>query len=218
MIDKTFHQIWINDERPELPDEFKRLRDTWLEHHPAWHYRVWNLDNLDFEPRCADLLPKCQHPAQMADLLRMEILFEHGGVYVDTDFECLRPLDTLLAGVGDFGCSEDGRCLSIGLLGARKRSPLFDAVVRRFPDNIGVRPVNVETGPAFFTEVVFREGFRNDFTVFPSHYFYPFDFHTADRSSIDLSNSYAVHHYADSWKTKPPLWRRALSRLRRAVT
>ncbi|ANO50924.1 glycosyltransferase family 32 protein [Woeseia oceani] len=217
MIEKVFHQIWINDEQPDLSDEAKRLRDTWIEKHPSWVYRLWNLDNLDFEPRCAGLLKQCQHPAQMADLLRMEILHKHGGVYFDTDFECLRPFDDILEGVEDFTCSEDSVYLSIGLLGARRQSPLFESVIRQFPDRLGLKPVNVETGPAFFTGCVLRGGFKNDLTVFPSHLFYPFNYHTPNRESVDTSNSYAVHHYADSWKKRVPDWRRALSVAKRIL-
>ena len=217
MIEKVFHQIWINELSPELPDQFKRLRDTWLLHHPDWEYRLWNLDNLDLEPRCAPLLLRCQHPAQMADLLRMEILFQHGGVYIDTDFECLRSIDGIISDVDEFSCSEDGKCLQIAILGAQKNSRIFGEVIEHFPDELGVRPVNIETGPAFFTRVLLRSGFSNNFTVFPSHFFYPFNFHTPNRESVDLSGSYAVHHYADSWKPRVPGWRKLLSRVKRSL-
>jgi len=217
MIPKTIHQIWISDVSPELPDRFKKYRDTWLDKHPNWDYRIWNLQNLDFSPRSHRLFKACQHPAQIADLLRMEILFVHGGVYVDTDFECLRPIDDLLRGVRNFSCSEDGQFLSIGILGAEQRSALFDCVIQNFPDVLGKKPVNVETGPAFFTRTVLEKGFNNDLTVFPREYFYPFNFHTENRELVDLSRSYAVHHYADSWKTPLPRWRRAASRMARIL-
>jgi mannosyltransferase OCH1-like enzyme len=33
---------------------------------------------------------------EKSDIWRYEILFRLGGVYVDTDFECVRPFDSLL--------------------------------------------------------------------------------------------------------------------------
>ena len=30
-----------------------------------------------------------------SDIARYEIIYRYGGVYIDTDFECLRPLDFL---------------------------------------------------------------------------------------------------------------------------
>jgi len=217
MIEKIFHQIWINSESSELPAQFKQYRDTWLAHHPDWEYRLWNLENLEFEPRCKDLLSQCQHPAQMADLLRMELLYHYGGVYIDTDFECLHSLDEVLEDVTAFSCSEDGRCISIGIMGAHKGSRLFKAVIDNFPSSLGHMPVNVETGPVFFTDVILRKGFKNNFTLFPTHYFYPFNYHTDEPKSVDLSSSYAVHHYADSWKPSVSKYRRVLDKFRRLL-
>ena len=217
MIEKIFHQIWINEKSPELPDEFKKLRDTWLAHNPDWEYRLWNLENLDFEPRCSRLIEQCRYPAQIADLLRMEILYQHGGVYLDTDFECLRPIDGILENVVEFSCSEDGLNLQIAILGAQKGSRLFNTVIENFPERVGERPVNVETGPAFFTGIVLRNGIDNNFTIFPSRFFYPFNYHTQNRDSVDLSRSYGVHHYADSWKPKVQGWRKLLTRVKRSL-
>lgn len=214
MINKVFHQIWINKINPELPDQFKRYRDTWLEHHPDWEYRLWNLENLDFLPECKDLLPQCQHPAQMADLLRIEILFRHGGVYIDTDFECLKSIDQIIPEVGDFGCSEDGRCISIGIIGAERGSPILREVINSFPNALGKLPVNIETGPSFFTSVVLTYGTNSGLLLLPSKYFYPFNYRSRNSENKDLSESYAIHHYADSWKEPPPLWRKILNRVR----
>ena len=211
MIPKVFHQIWINDSSPDLPREFERYRDSWIQNHPGWDYRLWNLDNLDFAPRSRNLWNQCQHPAQLADLLRMEVLYEHGGVYIDTDFECLRPIDELVVGIRNFACSEDGRFLQVAILGAEEKSEILNNVIRNFPEKLGVDPVNLETGPAFFTRIVFETGFDNNFTVFPKEYFFPFNYHTKDRGGVDLSGAYAIHHYADSWQTPVPYWRRLVS-------
>jgi mannosyltransferase OCH1-like enzyme len=217
MIEKTIHQIWINEHDPELPERFHAYRDSWLRHHPGWDYKLWNLGNLDFEPACRALLAQCRHPAQMADLLRMEILYRHGGIYVDTDFECLRSIDALVTNIQTFGCSEDGHHISIGIIGARKGSAIIGRVIASFPATIPDIDVNIATGPGMFTRVILGQGFDRDFTLFPTHYFYPFNYHTPDRERVDLSKSYAVHHYADSWKTPPPAWRRLLSRVKRAL-
>lgn len=200
-----------------MPEAFREYRDSWLDHNPGWDYKLWNLDNLDFVPHCSSLLGECQHFAQMADLLRLEILYRYGGVYVDVDFECLRAINDILADVVAFACSEDGRCVANGIVGAAAGSPLIESMIRQFPDRLGKEPVNVETGPAFFTRVLLTSGFHNDFTLFPSWYFYPFNYHTRDRKGVDLSRSYAVHHYADSWKRPRSPWRRAASAVKRTV-
>ncbi|MFU8820501.1 MAG: glycosyltransferase family 32 protein [Gammaproteobacteria bacterium] len=217
LIPKILHQIWINADKPDLPPEFARYRDTWLERHPDWEYRLWNLENLDFEPRCANLLHQAQHYAQMADLLRIEILHRHGGVYVDVDFECLQSIDRILEDVTAFACSEDGRCITNSILGCVQGSEVMRQVIESFPTRLGLAPVNVETGPVFLTHVLLTHGFSQDFTLFPTRYFFPFNYWTRSDQSVDYRGSYAVHHYADSWKTVEPRWKRVLFKLPRAM-
>lgn len=217
MIKKTFHQIWINDREPDLPVRFRAYRDTWLIHHPQWDYKLWNLKNLDFKPACENILSQCRHPAQMADLLRLEILHHHGGIYVDTDFECLRPLDDLIENIDLFGCSEDGRCISTGILGSSQLNPILGNIIESFPKEIGGEPINISTGPGFITRVILTNGFNRNFTLFPTEFFYPFNYHTQNRAAVDLSRSFAVHHYADSWKSPVSGWRKLMSRVKRAL-
>ena len=52
----------------------------------------WNLDN---------------NLARKSDLLRLQVLYNHGGVYLDTDMECIKPIDELLNGYRFVMCSID---------------------------------------------------------------------------------------------------------------
>ena len=59
-----------------------------------------------------------RQPAERADILRLELLHRHGGVYLDADFECLQPIDPLLEGVDCFlGLLDSGR-VSNAVIGA----------------------------------------------------------------------------------------------------
>ncbi len=118
MIQRIFHQIWINDEEPALPSKWGAMRDSWLQNNPGWDYKLWNLTNLDFEPSHQHLIDSAPNYAQVSDLLRYQILLRHGGVYIDTDFECFRGIDGILSGVDNFACSEDGRYIGNAILGA----------------------------------------------------------------------------------------------------
>lgn len=215
MIPKLFHQIWINQSNPELPERFTQYRDSWLVNHPEWEYHLWNLENLDFEPRCKPLLDQCQHPAQMADLLRIEILHRHGGIYLDTDFECLKNIEPLLKDCTGFVASEDGKYFTNSIIGASVSAPWLSRLIDNFPNVLGLQAVNLETGPVFYTKILLEKGIEPGVAILPSKLFYPFNYHTADRESVDLSGSYAVHHYADSWKKPLPAWKRLLQRIRR---
>ncbi len=198
-IPRTFHQIWINERNPELPDEYRRYRDGWLALHPGWKYRLWNLGNLDFVQRRPELISQCTHYAQMADILRLEVLYQHGGVYLDTDFEPLRPIDAIVEGAGHLFCSEDGASVSIGIIGARARSSLIGSLIDALPAKLGLGPVNQETGPGFVTRQLLAQGFEGDVRFAPSRQFYPYGWDEQHRANESFPDAYAVHRWAHSW-------------------
>ncbi|MDO9269537.1 MAG: glycosyltransferase [Methylobacter sp.] len=199
MIPKVFHQIWINRDNPELPEKFRVYRDGWLALHPDWEYKLWNLDNLDFTPRRIDLISAASNYAQMADILRYEILLRHGGVYLDTDFECLRNIDPILIGVKNFSCSEDGLSVSIGIIGVEPNSIYMERCINALPERVGEANTAAETGPGLFTQVLLSGGLAGDFTLFPSEWFYPYRGHELHRANESFSEAYAVHRWAGSW-------------------
>ena len=100
-IPKIIHQMWLGDDEPP-----QLWLDTLRNQNPGWEHRLWTDDNLP------ELQNRAEFDAtidltQRSDLLRYEILFRHGGVYVDADCICLQPLDDLL--VGDFFAGYDNQ-------------------------------------------------------------------------------------------------------------
>lgn len=93
-IPKKLHQIWLGG---ELPSKYYRLRDTWLKIHPDWDYKLWtDEDAMDFDMINREAFDKIENLGAKSDLFRYEILYKHGGLYFDTDFQCVKPFDDLL--------------------------------------------------------------------------------------------------------------------------
>lgn len=105
-IPKTIHQIWIGDH--PMPTALKDCIKTVREKHPSWDYVLWTDDNLpeNFSLRreyegvrghqgLCDSNPNVEL-GRKGDVLRMEVLWKYGGVYLDTDVEALKPIDELL--------------------------------------------------------------------------------------------------------------------------
>ncbi len=94
-IPALLHLIWLGDAalRPD------RLIETWVKHHPHWDINLWTLDDLEQrEWRAAALIRhhlQDGRPAAATDVMRWEILAEHGGICVAPDSVCLRALDPL---------------------------------------------------------------------------------------------------------------------------
>lgn len=96
MIPKIIHQIWLGPN--PLPELEKHWIQTWKNHHPTWEHRLWTNDDLpkDIPHNCVQTIESVYPKyALIADVYRYIILSQHGGVYIDTDIECYRPIDTL---------------------------------------------------------------------------------------------------------------------------
>jgi hypothetical protein len=99
-IPRIIHQTW---KTRAVPRRWRRWQRSWIEHHPGWEYRLWTDDDLaELVARhfadVAPLLAALPQPIMRIDALRVLLLLAHGGVYVDLDYECLKPLGPLLAG------------------------------------------------------------------------------------------------------------------------
>ena len=162
-------------------------------------------------------LPLCANYAQMADVLRLEVLHRHGGVYIDTDFEPIRPIDALLQGAEHVFCSEDGVSVSTGFLAAVPGSMLIRRCLDALPQRLGAAPPNVESGPGFITGQLLREGFDGGVRLLPSRLLYPYRMHEPERAAGPFPDAYAVHRWAHSWSPPRSLARRVAGRLRRLL-
>src|SRR5436190_16517529 len=99
VIPRIIHRVWLGAE--PMPEDFRRYGESWRRHHPGWRMRLWTDEDL---PELGDrrALERARHHAERANLVRYEVLRRFGGVYVDTDVECLRPIGPLLSGVRAF--------------------------------------------------------------------------------------------------------------------
>jgi len=98
-IPKIIHQIYFD--MSGVPEHLSEISQTWKEKHPAWEYRFWNQKAVEqfMESGFPDLLPLYRSfpfNVQRWDFVRYLILYRYGGLYVDMDYECLDPLDSLL--------------------------------------------------------------------------------------------------------------------------
>ena len=95
-----------------------------------------------------------RQPAERADILRLELLHRHGGVYLDADFECLKPIDPLLDGVSCFlGLLDSGR-VSNAVIGAVPGHPLLAQAMAEVRPRTTYGPVDREgTGPLLLERI-----------------------------------------------------------------
>src|SRR5262245_30464019 len=122
--------------------------------HPTWEIKVWQDPIRPNGFLLEKYWSKVKSGAAFADLLRLDILYRLGGVYVDCDLKLLKALDYLLKEFDLFVASEDGYYLTNALIGARKESPVLLHLINQLciaePDwNL---PPNMTTGPISSTQ------------------------------------------------------------------
>lgn len=165
MIPRILHQIWLGPVEPPWT-----WMDTWRRMHPGWQYHLWREGNLPGDLPVLDLLPRAANLAGQSDILRYALLERLGGVYVDADSICLKPLDRLLD-VEFFACWENVEVrpglVANGFLGSQPRHPLMAELVARLDPGF---PSWKRTGPLYLTEQVTG---KPGITVYPSRYFLP---------------------------------------------
>jgi mannosyltransferase OCH1-like enzyme len=199
VIPPVFHQVWVGPE--PLPDEYRRYGQTWVDHNPGWELRLWTDENLppDFERK--EVYELLRQPAERSDMLIFEVLYRFGGVYIDTDFECLRPIGPLLEGVEIFCSYSHPDRLNNAIMGSVPRHPLIEKGLR------GMRPRTTYgkvdkagTGPFFVTELFVGQP---EVKLFDWPIFYP-------RTPEAERTAYGIHHEGRSWKDPADLVKDAM--------
>jgi FkbM family methyltransferase len=172
--------------------------------HKHWEIKIWSdpdptHDNSEF--LLNRYWSRVNSGAQLADLLRLDIVHRFGGVYVDSDLKLLRPLDALAESFDFFIASEDGYKLTNAVFGACKQSPvlrsLIDELLRAEPDWT-LEPW-LTTGPSFFAQHL---KWRKDITVLPRETFYSYYPHYGEIDEQARKNhrqSHGEHLWATSW-------------------
>ena len=86
-IPKIIHQIWLGS---PVPEKYFAWMRTWM-YRQGWEYKLWT--DKDIESLLIyneELYNRARSYGELTDILRLEILLHHGGLYVDVDFECLK--------------------------------------------------------------------------------------------------------------------------------
>ena len=196
MIPKLIHHVWPGQD--PFRAEFHRFRRSFLDQHPDWSLRFWR-DDLGPQASAGvrAVLADPRYSAVIkSDVVRYEVLRLYGGVYVDTDVECLRPFDDLLEDA--FFCgreSQDVLCPSV--LGCVPGHPLAALLARKAVARLGAvdpaeanaRPHQI-TGPSLLTELA--RG-REDVHIHPEAYFYPIPWWDTAHLASAAPGAYAKH-------------------------
>jgi inositol phosphorylceramide mannosyltransferase catalytic subunit len=224
------HQIWIGGK--PVPPALAFYAKTWLTNHPKWSYELWDdkkskLFIEEKHPFLSSLFSSLPYLTQKVDLLKYLLLFEFGGVYIDLDCECLKPLDELLTHSVCLGLEPRDEALHkeftffIGsaLMSAIPKTPFFKATIDRCKQQVETMTPNIHkfskyhyvmetTGPTLINRVYHSYEEKDKVMLLPPEIIGPFRSREATLyrenkligyGANKVANAYAIHHFMGSW-------------------
>ena len=91
MIPKVIHYCWFG--RGEKPELVQRCIESWRKFCPDYKIVEWNEDNFDIScNRWCKEAYELKKWAFVSDYARLKAVYDHGGIYLDTDVELKMPL------------------------------------------------------------------------------------------------------------------------------
>ena len=132
-IPKIIHFVWIGPRK--IPEKYKENIQSYKLNNPDWTVKLWNNKNL---PNIKNkfVYNKMTSWAARTDVLRLEILYQFGGIYTDIDSICYRKLDSLVDNLTCFGmCGNDGKVAN-GTLGCTKGNYVFKILVDKLEGHV----------------------------------------------------------------------------------
>lgn len=173
---KLLHPTWssVTVREPVDPDQFPLTSPTWA---------------------------SCANGAQKAGLIRLELVWTYGGVYIDSDVEVCRSFEALRY-CELFAGWEDKNVVPDAIFGAHAEHPVIGEMM-----HIAIELVNLgqnawASGPGVFTDVLPT---CNRAILFPPGTLYPYHYSEKHRRHADHCSSpwvHAIHHWAGSWVPK----------------
>jgi mannosyltransferase OCH1-like enzyme len=191
------------------------LQQSWRKYHPDWTYILWTDKEIaEFGLVNKKLFDSARNWGQKSDIARYEILCRMGGLYIDTDFECLKSFDILHDSLDFYTCcipAKDGGVEIINaLIAACPGHPILKACVNGLHNvtaSTNIWHIIETTGPYFFTKAVFAF-LTGRSVIFPVTYFYPMPAWIASQkpNHADViqrfvkDESFALHWWDCSWQ------------------
>lgn len=220
MIPKKIHYCWFGGN--PLPEDAQKYLESWKKFCPDYEIIRWDEKSFDVNhlPYVQEAF-KAKKWAFITDYVRLYALYNYGGIYMDTDVEVLKSLDSFLE-LKAFSGFENEENIPTGIMAAEKGLPIIKELMDYYNDIHFINEdgtLNLKTNVEIITEHFQKKGFVgnnqkqviDDFTIFPKDYFCPKDYKTL---KIEItSNTCTIHHFASSWISQKSKWKKIIKKI-----
>lgn len=209
MIPKKVHYIWLGGKPKDKLTQICLL--TWKDKMPEYEFIEWNEDNLDLDK----ISQECEYFAEcrkrnlyafMADYLRIKIIYEQGGIYIDTDVQAVKSLNPLLEKdllLGYEECTIDkvNKQIGTGFIAAEQGNWFIKKIYDFY--NNDIMKTDMFIIPVIMTKIYQKlpKEEKEKIEILPKEYFSPYDSGGGKIFSSNLvtENTYTIHWFSYSW-------------------
>lgn len=219
MIPKKIHYCWFGGN--PLPESARKCIVSWKKFLPGYEIIEWNESNYPIDTKCRYVKEAYKEKkwAFVSDYARFDILYQHGGIYFDTDVELIAPIDDILERGAFIGAetsdilhafSADLPSVNSGLgLAAEKGIALFYEILNQYSERSFYQRdgrIDTTTVVRFVSDALKRylmEPLENGIVkvqclyIYPKEYFCPMDYETGQITITP--NTRSIHHYSATW-------------------
>ena len=206
MIPKTIHYVWVGGN--SLTPLADKCMESWKKYCPDYEFKKWDESNFDItiNQYCKEAYNAGKY-AFVSDYIRLFVLVNFGGVYMDTDVELIKQIDNFLVHQA-FSGFESENAVPTGIMACEKGFTLFNEMLAEYNDRKYIMAngeQNVTSNVVYITKLLIEKGLQlnncfqiiDGFALYPNDVFCPKDFST---HLIRITeNSHSIHHFAGSW-------------------
>jgi len=207
VIPKKIHYMWLGGK--EMPDNLKKCIESWKRYCPDYEIIRWDESNYDVHKNIfVSQAYDNKKYGFVPDYARIEILYEHGGIYLDTDVELCRNIDDLLYQEAFCGV-EKWQVLNFGgCSGAVKGHKGLECFLQRWKKRSLIRhdgTIDSISSGLIDTSVAIENGYKINgenqnvlgMNIYTYDYFHPYDYMSGKMEKT--SDTFSVHHFNGGW-------------------
>jgi hypothetical protein len=190
-----------------MPTIFKKCYDSWKTHCPDYEFVFWNHNNVDISgDKFLSFAFENKKYSRLNNYFRLKVVYEQGGVYLDTDVEILKSIDELLLNSMFMSFADDTFVNTGNGFGAVKGHNLLEKMLKNY--QVNYESLN-NTSPVKDTLTLLELGVikdKNVGNVYSKEYdvmiysYTLFSPHKKLVGPMKVSNdAFAIHHYSATW-------------------
>ena len=210
-ISKKIHYCWFgNNKKNKL---IKKCINSWKKYCSDYEIIEWNEKNFNVNiNKYTQQAYETKKWAFVSDYARLWIVYNFGGIYLDTDVELVKPLDNLLK-YDAFFASEKDNSINTGLgFGAKKGNNLVKTIMDSYENIDFMIKDKQDLTPCPIRNTKSIENFYNikvenllgkkinNVYFLTKEFFSPYNSSTGEMNKT--KNTFGIHWYQASWRSK----------------